>query len=264
MEEEIESILNRVEQSKTIYTLNLSNRHLKIMPSRIGSLVHLKSLFLDNNQLIFVPEIGSLIQLEELSLENNQLTLLPESCSNLTHLKMLNLSKNSIKCMNGSILTTFEQLTFLWLNECGLMYLPKEIGNLINLQMLGLKSNRLENIPDEFAKLVKLKWLNLENNLLSDLKFDAFKNLLELSHLNVNKNKLEHIPESLFYLKTCLNVVLMRSNLIKNLKDSDIVELSHLSKIDLRDNPFIAIVKKRNGKFSNELHSLNNFIIEDD
>lgn len=263
--DEIESILNRCEQSsKSIDSVNLSNRELKILPNRLSTLLHLRSLYLDNNKLIFIPEIGSLIQLEELSLENNELTLLPESFSNLRSLKTLNLSKNNLKCLNGAMFKNFEQLVVLWLNECGLMYLPNEIGCLNSLEKLGLKSNKLEEIPVDFGRLVKLRWLSLENNLLCDLPVDEFKKLTELNHLNLSGNKLESVPEFLSGLKKSLNVVSLRNNRIRSFHDADVLELSYLTKIDLRDNPFLAAIKENNVTFYNELKTLSNFIFSDD
>lgn len=262
--DEIESIISRSENSKLIDTLNLSNRELKFLPNRISNLTHLKCLYLDNNRLIFIPEIGSLTQLEELSLENNEITLIPESCLNLKSLKTLNLSKNNLKCLAPNLLPNFVQLSVLWMNECGLMYLPKEIGCLVNLEKLGLKSNRLEDLPDEMGKLMNLKWLNLERNLLyeSDRLDASLANLVTLNHLNLNNNKLECVPKFLFNLKKSLNVVLLKSNLIKVLKDEDVLGLSYLTRIDLRDNPCLKQIKAKNSSFYKELLMLKNFIIE--
>lgn len=265
MNPDVESIISRIEQSKSIDSLNLSNRGLKMLPTRLGTLVHLHSLYLDNNGLIFVPEIGALTQLEELSLEANQITLLPESFGNLRALKTLNLSKNhNLKCLSGQIVRSLDQLTVLWLNECGLMYVPKEIGCLVGLEKLGLKSNRIEHIPEEFGMLTRLRWLSLENNLLADLPNDALKNLGQLSHLNLAANRLEFVPEFVYGLKKSLNVVSLRANLVKSLTDAEVLELSYLNRVDLRDNPFVRTIRESDRKFFNELKTLSNFIVDDD
>lgn len=262
MTDDVDSILSRAEQSKSIDSLNLSNRGLKMLPARLSGLVNLKSLYLDNNKLIFIPEIGNLVQLEELSLENNEITLMPESCLGLRSLKTLNMSRNSLKCLNGSMFASFDQLTVLWLNECGLMYLPKEIGLLVGLEKLGLKSNLLESLPDEFGSLTRLKWLSLENNLLSDLPSQAFGKLVNLSHLNLNKNKLECVPD-FFLSNSSLNAVFLRGNQIKLLSDAHVLDLARLSKVDLRDNPCIESIRENDTEFFRELRTLGNFIITD-
>lgn len=260
--DDIDLILARAELSSksSIDTVNLSNRGLKILPARLTTLVHLKSLYLDNNKLIFVPELATLTQLDELSLENNEITLMPESCCRgLRSLKTLNLSRNNLKCLSGNMFESFRQLTVLWLNECGLMYLPREIGCLTSLEKLGLKSNRIEQLPDEFGSLVRLKWLTLENNLLSELPIDAFKCLTALNHLNLNSNKLVEMPtECLAALSPTLSVVLLRHNEIKSLTDAHVVEFAFLNKLDLRDNP---CVRSLDSRFYRELKTLDNFII---
>ena len=122
---------------ETVDSLNLTNRALKELPSFITSMSQLKFLYLDNNKLIFVPEIGNFLLLEEMSIENNNLSLIPETFNDLKNLKLLNLSKNPIKCLNSSLFGGFDKLTTLWMNNCELMYLPKEIGALKSLEKLG-------------------------------------------------------------------------------------------------------------------------------
>lgn len=121
----------------TVESLNLSNRALKELPTFLTSLTQLRFLYLDNNKLIFVPEIGRFTHLEELSIENNELTLIPVTFNNLKNLKIMNLSKNHLKCLSSSLFGSLLNLTTLWMNSCELMYLPREIGHLKFLEKLG-------------------------------------------------------------------------------------------------------------------------------
>jgi hypothetical protein len=261
-DDDVETIIARIENSKTIETLNLSNRGLKFLPATISSLVHLKYLYLDNNKLIFIPEIGNLIHLEEFSIENNELTLVPESCGNLRLLKMLNLSRNSIKCLSSSIFQSFQNLTVLWLNQCGLLYLPKEVGHLLCLEKLGLKENFLEELPGELGLLSNLKWLNLEKNQLFKLP-DEFQNLKSLSNLNLGDNGLEEIPSYFYDLKN-LHVLSLKNNKIRSFKDEHVLGLSFLNRGDFRGNPCLIEIKHKNLNFYEELLKLKNFLIYDE
>lgn len=232
--DDLNLVLKRLETSQCIDTLNLSNRQLRELPLFIQKLTHLKYLYLDNNHLIFVPEIGNFSQLEEISIENNQLTLIPESFASLKNLRCLNLSKNHLKCISSSLFVSLVNLTALWMNDCELMYLPKEIGNLKMLEKLGLKCNCLQDLPEEIGSLARLQWINLEKNEIYILP-SQFKNLRNVYYINLNKNKLEAIPNELIELKN-LCILLLSDNLIKSIKDDVIMGLSNLDKVDLRNN----------------------------
>lgn len=259
--ENSDEVLKRVDQSKTVETLNLNNLQLKALPSQINSLVHLKCLFLDNNKLIFAPEIGALENLEELSIENNELTLIPEVYYNLKNLKSLNLSKNNLKILNSNMFENYRNLSILWLNSCGLMYLPKEIKFLKALEKLGLKDNCLPDLPDEIGELTNLKWLNLEKNEI-ELLPQSFQKLNKLNHLNLAFNSIDEIPKFFIDLKN-LNILLLRANKIKNFTDELALGLSYLNKCDLRDNQFIDYLKSSRPDFFQQLLKIDNFLIQD-
>ncbi|RNA40076.1 leucine-rich repeat SHOC-2-like [Brachionus plicatilis] len=258
--EDSDEVLKRIEQSKTIETLNLSNLQLKALPSQLISLVHLKYLFLDNNKLIFVPEVGSLVNLEELSIENNEFTLIPEVYYNLKNLKSLNLSKNSLKMLSSKMFESYQNLSILWLNGCGLMHLPKEIRFLKFLEKLGLKDNCLPEVPEEMGELVNLKWLNLEKNEIEILP-ESFAKLKKLKHLNLAYNRLGEIPRFFIDFKN-LNILLLRGNQIKNFTDEFALGLSYLNKCDLRDNLFVNNLKTTNADFFNQILTIDNFLIQ--
>jgi Leucine-rich repeat (LRR) protein len=250
--DDINLIFTRIETSHSD-TLNLSNRRLKVLPILIQKQSQLKFLYLDDNELIFVPEIGELNQLEEISIENNQLTMIPESFCNLKNLRCLNLSKNRISSINSSIFNCLENLTSLWLNNCELMFLPREIGNLKSLEKLGLKFNSIQTIPEELGLLNKLKWLNAEKNELISLP-SQFKNLKNLNYLNLSRNKFEQFPTEIPLQN--MSILILSNNLIKSLKDDEILNLSVLEKVDLRENPFIK------AKEFLQLSNIKNFILK--
>ena len=261
MENSIDTLLKRIEDSQIIDSINLSGRHLNEFPPKLKGFVQLKYLYLDNNKLIFVPEIGNFHLLEELSLEDNGLTLIPETYFSLKCLKWLNLNKNPIRCINNGLFSNLLNLTTLWLNSCELMYLPKEIGNLKFLEKLGLKSNFLPDLPDEFCLLVSLKWLNLENNEIQCLP-DNFTNLKHLNYLNLSSNKLEVLPSFVFEMSS-LNILLLQNNLIRSFTDDHVLGLAFLYKLDIRSNSCIKKIKSNQSEFYKQLLSIKSFVIED-
>jgi leucine-rich repeat protein SHOC2 len=258
--EDIHEIVERIANNKNIDSLNLSSRDITMLPPLICELTHLKFMYLNDNKLIFIPEIGQLVRLEELSLENNELTLIPESFENLRALKSLNLCNNPLKMLSINLFLCLQNLTILWLNNCEIMYLPGEIGELSKLERLGLKGNNLQELPERIGQLSNLKWLNIEQNQLRVLP-DSFSNLKMLGHLNASDNRIENLPTFLFGMEN-INILLLRKNLIKKFDDNHVLGLSHLHKVDVRENPFVKHIQVNNSEFYKQLLCLQIFIFE--
>jgi Leucine-rich repeat (LRR) protein len=92
-----------------ITQMNLNNKKLTAIPSHLGSLTFLTTLYLGENPLSTVPEaISSLTGLEVLGMNNNHLTTLPP-LESLTLLNKLNLGYNQLQ----SIPEVVGSLTFL-------------------------------------------------------------------------------------------------------------------------------------------------------
>ena len=68
-----------------LWSWDLTNNSLTVIPSYIGKMSFLEDLFVSNNRLTFVAsELGMLASLNRLSLWNNRLSELPESLGRLT------------------------------------------------------------------------------------------------------------------------------------------------------------------------------------
>jgi internalin A len=121
--------------------LDLNGLGLMQLPPEIGGLMHLRILWLGDNQLHSLPaEIGKLSQLQLLLLANNKLHELP------------------------GVIGKLEQLNTLWLENNRLPALPPAIGQLSNLRELRLENNELGALPLEMQRLGKLARLYLHGN----------------------------------------------------------------------------------------------------
>jgi Leucine-rich repeat (LRR) protein len=261
MDDQIDELVKRLHESHQLDTLNFNYRNLREFPSIPNKFTDkLKYLHLDNNKLVFAPEVGRFSQLKELSIEENGLSLIPETYYNLKNLRCLNLNKNDLKCLSREFFQSFQYLTILWLNNCGLLYLPNEIENLKFLETLGAKSNSLQELPENFGALINLKWLNLEENQLDSLP-KSFSNLKYLHVLNLGSNKLDKLPQ-LIYEKNQLTTLLIHKNLIKSINDEDVLCLSSLQRVDLSANTFLKTLKDKNFEFYNQLATLRYFRTE--
>lgn len=173
------------------------------IPSKLGNLSNLDSLFLSTNKLSgSIPkELGNLSNLRYLGLYFNQLSgSIPEELGNLKNLWNLELWSNQL---TGSIppeLGNLNNLTHLYLYSNFLTgSIPAEIGNLSQLQCLYIDSNKLSSvIPPELGNLNNLLIFGVNDNHLSGNIPSELGNLKNLILLRLDNNKLSgEIPKSL-------------------------------------------------------------------
>ena len=118
------------------------------IPSDLGKLANLESLYMQNNKLSgsIPPQLGMLANLRQLLLYDNFLTdSIPPQLGKLANLELLYLENNKL---SGS--------------------LPSELNGLTNLRELRLYDNNLEGgIPSDLGKLANLESLYMQNNKLT-------------------------------------------------------------------------------------------------
>lgn len=182
-------------EGEKIVGIGLVNEKLTSIPSSIGEMTSLRTLYLGSNRLTSIPEsVGNLTNLEELDLQNNQLTSLPNSIGNLVNLQKFNLEKNQLTSLPDSI-GNLIKLQRLPLQNNQLTSLPERIGKLTNLQSLILDHNRLTSLPHSIGNLKNLKSLYISENQLTSLP-ESMKNLTNLNQLQATRNPLLVLPEA--------------------------------------------------------------------
>ena len=142
------------------------------VPAWLGSLPHLRRLYLANNELTgpIPSELGRLVNLEVLVIcwNGGVIGPIPSELGNLVNLTELNLQGNRL---TGPI--------------------PASLGNLIRLRELYLYENDLTGpIPSELRGLVNLSWLDLQGNRLTGPIPAWLGNLARLWSLNLSANDL--------------------------------------------------------------------------
>ena len=174
--------------------LSLSDNQLSgEIPTELGSLANLQTLWLFNNQLTgkIPAELGNLSNLTGLSLSRNQLTEeIPTELGNLSNLRTLILSSNQLTGEIPTELGNLSNLRTLILSSNQLTgEIPTELGNLSNLRTLILSSNQLTGeIPTELGNLSNLQRLNLHDNQLTGELPQSLTGLTVLSMLSFNNN----------------------------------------------------------------------------
>jgi Protein tyrosine and serine/threonine kinase/Leucine rich repeat len=133
------------ELAESLEVLDLSNNHLKFLPSDFAKLSKLKAAFFINNEFEEIPEI----------------------VAQCPHLDILGFKSNRIQSIRDQALSP--SLRWLILTDNQLDQLPAMIGNLKNLQKLMLAGNNLRSLPDEMAACQNLELIRLSANQLKAL-----------------------------------------------------------------------------------------------
>ncbi|MCP4549206.1 MAG: hypothetical protein GY835_22360, partial [bacterium] len=213
--------------------LDLSNKGIRELPSEIGKLTNLESLFLYSNKLTSIPEtIEQLTDLQTLHLTSNQLTSLPKIIGRLTNLQTLHLNNNRLAALPGTVgqLTNLETLS---LNNNQLMSLPAAIEQLTSLKRLALNHNELASLPGAIGQLANLQILHLNSNQLTSLP-ETVGRLTNLQTLSLGSNRLTSLPEAIGQL-TNLKKLYLSGNLLVSLPGT-IGQLANLAVLQLHSN----------------------------
>lgn len=178
----------------TTLSITHSEREMKHLPARLGTLTNLKVLEIAClEELEDLPkEIGKLVKLEKLILDNGNgcrmNVSIPEEIGRLQRLKVLDLYGALDARGPGSE------------RPLPVKPLPNAIGQLRSLEKLNLGRNGLKAVPPQAAQLSKLKNLGLDYNEIHELP-SFIGNLKNLRELSVRSNGGVKLPQSLANLK---------------------------------------------------------------
>ena len=173
------------------------------IPSELGSLSHLRRLYLQRNGISGpIPhELGSLTRNEALYLHRNALSgEIPAELGNLSNLRWLALNANQLSGTIPAQLGDLSELRWLNFDENELSgEMPAELGNLSNLKILWIWKNALSGeIPAEFGKLTNLLFLDISENQLSGAIPAELGDMTNVNMIWLSSNKLSgEIPGAL-------------------------------------------------------------------
>ncbi|XP_021833183.1 probable LRR receptor-like serine/threonine-protein kinase At3g47570 [Prunus avium] len=221
------------------------------LPASISNLSTKLDLFwFFRNQLhgSIPTELGNLINLESLFMEENSLTgNIPTEIQKLSSLVELDISMNAL---SGSILSSLGNLTVLYnlfLNGNNLEgVIPSSLGNCQWLILLDLSNNKLSGaIPQQVIGLPSLsKLLNLSrNHFTGSLPMEVGK-LKSLGELDVSNNMLSgELPSSLGSCES-LEVLQLQDNFFKGSIPSSMIGLKAIEELDLSHNKLSGEIPK--------------------
>ncbi|XP_037677194.1 toll-like receptor 8 isoform X2 [Choloepus didactylus] len=229
--------------------------------TEFSAVPHVKYLDLTNNKLDFADDnaLSELPNLEVLDLSYNchyfriaGVTHRLGFLQNLTQLKVLNLSHNSIYTLTEFELKSMslEELAFrgnrldlLWHTEDDRYW--KLFKFLSNLTRLDLSFNNLQRIPNEaFLNLPQsLTELYINDNKLNFFNWSLLQQFPHLCLLDLSQNELSTLTNSLSTFTNSLQTLLLRKNRISHLPSGFLSEASSLLHLDLSSN-LLRMIKK--------------------
>jgi internalin A len=145
-----EELKRRIEASTKVHRLDLSQMGLTEVPSVVSTLLDLKILWIQDNDISELPEfVGALPQLSQIRCYNNRITEIPKSLGNLLSLQVV------------------------WAHNNQISVIPRELGNILSLTVLSFEGNSaISRLPKRLGLLTNLRELHLDvPNFTSPPKF---------------------------------------------------------------------------------------------
>ncbi|NXO22055.1 LIGO3 protein, partial [Cisticola juncidis] len=185
-------------------------------------------------------------QLRSVQCHRRRLTAIPEGIP--TETRVLELSRNRIRCLNPGDLAPYPLLEELDFSENIISNVePGAFSNLFNLHTLRLRGNQLKLIPPGvFTKLTNLTLLDISENKLVILLDYMFQDLRNLKSLEVGDNDLVYISQRAFSgllgleqltIEKC-NLTSISAESLSYLQNLEVLRLRHLSISALEDQNF--------------------------
>ncbi|XP_054163402.1 leucine-rich repeat protein SHOC-2-like [Oppia nitens] len=150
--------------------------------------------------------VWKLNNLCELILNNCDLVDIPHKLQDLkTNLRILDLSKNHIKCIDGSFVVAMKHLKTLNLSHNQLQYIPLELKSMQSLEKLNVSHNELSSVVHSVGSISSLNDLDISHNQINSLSYSLIKELLRYVRLNNLDTSGNPLRERLFTTSIIIN-----------------------------------------------------------
>ncbi|WP_185097769.1 COR domain-containing protein [Elizabethkingia anophelis] len=105
------------------------------------------------------------------------------------------------------------------LSRLGLKEIPEDISDLNYLMELDLSYNAFSSMPEMIAKMTNLKVLDLSYNEIMDINF-LYGECYSFQELNISNNYLYHIPKSIDYLNSDIEIIFKNNPFLETIPNS--------------------------------------------
>jgi Leucine-rich repeat (LRR) protein/heme-binding NEAT domain protein len=199
-----------------------------------------KTLLLNNNQLVDLPDLSGLTALDTLALNNNQFTEIPATINKIPALTVLYLNDNRLTALNGGLdkLATLKTLYLDGNRITDFTDLVSSGSGLSSLSTLYIRENSLAALPGDLNRLSSLTALYIGDNLFTEIPAGVFT-LSALETLDFSTCKVTELPAGLAGLNN-LKYIYAGYNAISTI-DTALSGMTSLLTIDLTANGLTAI-----------------------
>ncbi|KAJ7996829.1 hypothetical protein DPEC_G00222580 [Dallia pectoralis] len=192
----------------------------------------LRNIDLHNNVILEIEDgaFDSLLHLSELDLSINSVTCIADF--NLSQLKVLNLSKNSLECFQTIDSDVEYELLYLDLGENKIHHFPV-LPRRNKLMYLDLSRNRLRSVnttgtEDELERF--------RDTLRTDTETNSYQDFSQLMYLDMSYNQIKQMPASFFCSMGSLELLNISYNCLGTFSLHQVTPLNSLKTLDLSYN----------------------------
>lgn len=182
---------------------------LKSIPEEIGNLTDLQTFFIANGDIESLPEsVSKLVSVTDLEIYNcPKMKNFPKVIAQMPMLASVNLSANPQWVDVDEGLRTLatgpagKEVQILYMNECSLTILPKEINEMKKLDLLSVASNKISKIEAAYPDIAFTK-LYLDNNQITEFPYYETENgkrlffrIEDVENFSCTYNKVKLFPD---------------------------------------------------------------------
>lgn len=253
----ITALINDINEgkSKSVYTTDntvladddkgkylwLQDQNLDFLPEAVSNLNVYKVILTGNNFTQIPPQVLSIQSLEDLTIGHNPITQISPDIKNLKHLKSITLNATNIKDIKTD-LSKLDSLIHFDFSHNKISFLPEQVKHIPNLTWLSLNDNKFQNIAFIDNRLHKLETLYLFTNEIKHISAEI-KLLHNLKELLIFDNQIDSIPDCISTLAN-LEKFEIWNNPIHYISPK-IKQLRHLKEMRL-DDDYLTLQDKQN------------------
>lgn len=246
--------------------LNLENNNLSTLPDALATLPNLDTLNIRGNPIrtLSTAVTFSLSRsVKYLSISLNMFSSWPRELQYFRLLASLAIDGFQLQRLPLNAFTGFEStLTDLEISHSRLDRIPSVVchlqtlghlsytsnpetkspifepcsRNITSVYFLNIKNNNLTHFPDILNTFVSLDYLDVSENQIRTIDTSLVSYGNTITHLNLSSNYLNRVPSAITRLAD-LKSLYMANNKVTSLEVYDLVNLTHLSLLQLSDNP---------------------------